>query len=694
MKSKSYWVGSNLFVSGLMISCGVLTARGQSNEPATAVPLVINAQSTSEQGPLVMKEQRSLEQATQGPLVINEQRSLEQVTPGPLVINESRSSVESDYITISADDMSIVEVFRAFSMQTGQSIVIGPDVVDETINVRLNNIRWDDALEVILKPYGFGYRLIGHTIVISRLDNILSMEDKEPLLSRVFKLRFLDAYDVQSICEAQLSERGSFTLHSSSRLAGWEFSGGGGSGGSNEGQVDLGMRERKEQSKVRSSKTIVIHDIPSVITKIENILIELDHMPIQVLIETQFMEVSAGAGSKIGVDYVKGVGYLESITDVSGEGLVDLATGNIGGWSQSDGGIQLAHLEMNGDSYEMFINFLENDENFNLLSAPRVLAMNNREASILVGQKYPIISSQNNSGSGSSTTSTQLEYYENIGIQLNVIPQVCEGGYVNLLVHPVVSEIEGFETGVVFSGGDQSSGTPYPILKIREAETQVVIKSGNTVVIGGLQTERASISIDKVPFLGSIPFIGRLFRTETKSTEKIDLLIFIKATIINTPGYARESLELNSNIRTSMTLLDLKPLDEAGPSVVVLDDVSETALPEPEQDLQPIAVSEGVLPEPEDDLNAEPVAVSEEALNLDDLDVEPAVLSTSELAFVAEMMNKKSPEELKEILQMGDAEVEELLQLIDKLNHQSLPVTNSIASGRSSSTNSSAGGGL
>ena len=90
-------------------------------------------------------------------------------TPQP-----SLSTEGSEFVTINVKDANISEVLKAYSLQTGQSIVVGPDVVSENVNVRLNNIPWQEALDVILKPYGFGYRVVGDTIVISKLENIVT----------------------------------------------------------------------------------------------------------------------------------------------------------------------------------------------------------------------------------------------------------------------------------------------------------------------------------------------------------------------------------------------------------------------------------------------------------------------------------------------------------------------------------------
>ena len=492
----------------------------------------------------------------------------------PALSEPEAESATSEFVTINVENANISEVLKAYSLQTGQSIVVGPGVVSDRVSVRLNHIPWENALDVILKPYGFGYRVVGETMIISRLESIVTVESIEPLISRVFNLGFQDAYDIQAIIEAQLSARGKFNILATKSLPGWEFGGEGKSGAATE----AGVRNRKEKREVHKSKTFVVTDVPSAITKIEKIVEEIDLMPQQVLIEAKFLEISSGGLSDIGLNYINGVEQVNEfgspkspdaspVDDVLK--VLNMTTGYpnplntaaAAGLSQ-DGGISLSHSILGSWGAEMAFAFMAQDDDVNVLSAPKILTLNNQEAAILVGKKFPIIESQNNTGSGSSTTSTSLDYYENIGIQLNVIPQVCANNYINMIVHPAVSEIESFESGVVTAGSGVQSGTRYPLLRVREAETQILLKSKSTAVIGGLQTERDKEIIKKIPILGDIPFLGRLFRRETITKEQVDLLIFIKATIIEPDQYGVDSAAEEER-RTKIMDLEITRPDEA-----------------------------------------------------------------------------------------------------------------------------------
>lgn len=486
------------------------------------------------------------------------------------IIIDANDEQQSETVTINVKDANIAEVLKAYSLQTGQSIVVGPDVVSDSVNVRLNNIPWKDALDVILKPYGFGYRLVGDTIVISRLENIVQVEGIEPLASKVFKLKYLDAYDIKEVCEAQLTARGKFTILSNKGLPGWEFGGGSSGSSSSRAASNLGAAQRKKAEPIEKSKTIIITDVPSSLTAIGTIIEELDQMPAQVLIEAKFIEIDTGALRDMGIDFATGVnnplgtpgvqpsnpGQNNQWGFTQNESLVtpsafDALSESLTGSNPFNSGLQLLFSRVAGENFDIMLHALEEDGDANVLSAPKILTLDNQEAAILVGTKFPIIESNSNGGNNTGgNVSTTLSYYENIGIQLNVIPQISNDEYINMIVKPAVSTIDGFESGVVQTSEGGGALTRYPILKVREAQTQILLKSGDSAVIGGLQEERDRESVHKVPFLGDIPFLGVLFKRVTTNKQKIELLIFIKASIVEDEAYALESAQLEEEWET------------------------------------------------------------------------------------------------------------------------------------------------
>ena len=233
-------------------------------------------------------------------------------------------------------------------------------------------------------------------------------------------------------------------------------------------------------------------------------------------------------------------------------------------------------------SFDLLLSLLQEDDDSKVLSAPSVLTLNNQEATIIVGEKFPIIESDVSGSGGDAITSTTLDYYENIGIQLNVVPQISGDGYVNMIVHPSVSTIVGFENGSVSQGDEDltQSLTRYPRINTREAETQILLRNTETIVIGGLLEERESHTELKVPFLGNIPILGWLFKRDTVDTKTVDLLIFISATIINGDNYDRIIEKKDVEEVAEVIVVDLTENDESADM--------ETAPPETPEDIQSV----------------------------------------------------------------------------------------------------------
>ena len=246
------------------------------------------------------------------------------------------------------------------------------------------------------------------------------------------------------------------------------------------------------------------------------------------------------------------------------------------------------------------INLLQKDDDTKVLSAPRILTLNNQEATIIVGQKFPIIKTEINESSSTSapTKSTELERYESTGIQLNVVPQICDDGNINMIVHPSVSTVVGFET---IRANDEIL-VRYPVINTREAETQIMAKDGETIVIGGLLEERTNEEVQKLPLLGSIPLFGRLFHRNTADNVTIDLLIFLSATVVDEDNYdmilAEEEELIEDEPMMEYPIQEMPDPEEAKPTATatVLEDLA-AAKEEPATVVEePAAAEESEIP--------------------------------------------------------------------------------------------------
>jgi general secretion pathway protein D len=171
------------------------------------------------------------------------------------------------------------------------------------------------------------------------------------------------------------------------------------------------------------------------------------------------------------------------------------------------------------------LQMLATDKNVNILSTPHILTLNNQPAVIRVGEEVPVLTETRNIQGGETIRSYD---YKSVAVELDVTPRINEEREVFLKVHPLVKKILGFDAEL-----------NAPILATREAQTSVIVKDGQTVVIGGLMKDDRSVDRSKVPIFGDIPLLGALFRRSDALKEKTELLVFITPRVILTPDEAR-----------------------------------------------------------------------------------------------------------------------------------------------------------
>ena len=461
-------------------------------------------------------------------------------------------------VTMDFRDADIQTVLRILAYKSGVNIVTGKEVKG-TVTVRLVDVAWQKALDVILKTYGYGYQQDENIITVAPLEKIAEerktvqeMADVEPLVTRIFSLKYVDASDAQEVLSDQLSPRGKITILKTTGQKGWQF------GVAKAGESGaLGEKKRIAGESKSRSRTIIITDIASYIERVEKILQEIDKKPKQVLIETRLVEVNVDKLKDIGLEGGTGTSGASSTTLTpvpitkasSTQSPVDPTVLGAGGHvlsnqvspayfgpkttglTAANAGLQLLIRKLRGAQFEAILHALEEIAKANTLSAPRVLTLDSQEAKILVGSQFPILESTTEEG----VVSQSLSYYQDIGIQLNVVPQISAGGYINMIVHPAVSS---FTNKITVTGGAE-----YPIIDVREAETQVLMKSGETLVIGGLLKDLTRRQTIGIPFLGDMPVFGFLFQRRTTDLEKIDLLIFITAQIFEPDEEVPQYLE-------------------------------------------------------------------------------------------------------------------------------------------------------
>ncbi|KPK40294.1 MAG: hypothetical protein AMJ78_07400, partial [Omnitrophica WOR_2 bacterium SM23_29] len=454
-------------------------------------------------------------------------------------------TTKEDNVTLDFKDADIQNVLRVLSYKSGVNIIASKEVVG-TVTIRLVDVPWEQALDVILRTYGFAYEREGNIITVSTVDVMKERREKEkelteiePVTTKVFTLQFLDASDAKKLLEPQLSSQGKISVLEITGQKGWEF------GAVKAGGETEAGKERRAREAARS-RALVITDTLSYLERIAKVIKEIDIKPNQVLIETKIMEVNRDVLKDIGLEFetnpAAGTAGAVSVGTGHREGRITAGHYVFGvtpsvfgpkatGLTAANTGVGMLYRRLTGKQFEIYISALEEDIRTNVLSAPRILTLAGQEAVILIGTKYPIVDSQVSGTSG--TTSYTVKFYQDIGIQLYVVPQVSgDERFISMIIHPVVSEATEYLSIA-------TSIAKYPILKTREAETQIIMGNGETIVIGGLLKDVKKKGKIGIPILSDIPIVGALFSRRTTDIEKIDLLIFITARVVK-PGEISE----------------------------------------------------------------------------------------------------------------------------------------------------------
>jgi general secretion pathway protein D len=310
--------------------------------------------------------------------------------------------------------------------------------------------------------------------------------------------------------------------------------GGGGGGGARSGSSARSssgsyapngqIGEAMISSDPETRRIIVITD-DETSAAISQIITNLDKPKPQVLIKVVFLEVTYGKNSDIGIDasITKKVGS----TQMSAQTLPSLAALGASSMPLGAGGM----YQVLGNDFQATLRAISEAGKTEVLSRPSIMARNNQQAVIMVGQRIPIITGSQISGLNGSINNTIS--YEDVGIILRVTPFISNDGLIEMIVAPTISSLA--NEGTTISTGTNSSVNA-PIINNRSAETVVVTPDGKTVIIGGLMENKKIDSTRKVPLLGDIPLIGLLFQRKVKQNTKTELMIFLTPHIVTMPS--------------------------------------------------------------------------------------------------------------------------------------------------------------
>lgn len=298
------------------------------------------------------------------------------------------------------------------------------------------------------------------------------------------------------------------------------------------------------------ANALVISAPPEMQRTLADVIRQLDVRREQVLVEAIVVEISDTAARELGVQFVLGggkgnvpfaatnysntaPGILALTGAIAGDGLSGagsdaLKQAAISSLAGTIGGITGIGGRINNDAlFGLIVNAVRRDTASNLLSTPSVLTLDNEQAKILVGQQIPITTGE--VLGDANTNPFRTIQRQDVGVQLEVKPQINAGGAITLYLRQEVSSV----------AGPVSTGSSELVTNTREIETTVLVDDGDIVVLGGLLGEDQKTSVQKVPGLGDVPGLGALFRSKSKESTRTNLMVFIRPTIIRSPAEAQ-----------------------------------------------------------------------------------------------------------------------------------------------------------
>jgi len=398
-------------------------------------------------------------------------------------------------VTLEFADAEVRKIFQLLSEVSNKNFVLG-DEVTGTISIKLVNVPWDQALDIILDTKALDKREEGNIIIIKGKGKFKSQAEEEQELKKallrglelkteIFSINYSEAASIVTQLTGLKSERGTIL------------------------------------QDVRTNK-IIVKDVPQAIDDMRRLINQLDLPEKQVMIEARIVEATSSFTRSLGVNW--GVHYRDGSASFMGINQLDTSFGGqastIAPVSGSNGlpggsmGISFGTLTSN-ISLDLRLNAAASAGLIRIVSTPKVATLNNKTAKITQGQQVPFTSS----------TSDKIETkFVEAALALEVTPHINANGTIGMKI-----DAKNDSVGQVPAG---STGTA-PAINKKQATTEMLLRDGETTVIGGIFVDSDNESDDGVPYLMDIPFLGKLFKSNNKTKVKTELLIFITPRILN-----------------------------------------------------------------------------------------------------------------------------------------------------------------
>jgi len=424
-----------------------------------------------------------------------------------------------------------------------KNIVPSPNVDGVLAFRSLKNITFEEAMDAILGE-NFKYEQEGSLIKVYTKDEYKKIkEDPARMVYQVFTLYYITAQEAQNLITPLLSDAAQIQVTSPAekQISSGAGSSSGGAGGSSGGSAGIsGIGSNGGGDTLALQDTIVVYDYPENIEAVREVLEVLDIRPKQVLIEATILSALLTEGMELGVDwnlmagtaldgsaatqdYVSG-GTVDrgSVATSPVSQLSNIATGTpwetTGFATQGGGGLRLGITT--GD-VRVLITALEQVTDTTVLANPKILTVNKQEGSVLIGRNLGYRSSTSIS-TGGVATEGEVEFLQT-GTQLVFRPYIGNDGYIRMEIYPKDSSAEVNADGV-------------PDEQTVEMRSNVIVKDGETIVIGGLFRNVITTTRNQVPLLGDLPIVGGLFRGTSDTAQREEVIILLTTRIIDHPS--------------------------------------------------------------------------------------------------------------------------------------------------------------
>jgi type IV pilus assembly protein PilQ len=453
------------------------------------------------------------------------------------LVKGNKLGYAGEKLSLNFQNIEVRSVLQVIADFTGLNIITS-DTVTGNLTLRLKDVPWDQAMDIIMQNKSLSMRKTGNVILVAPADEVAAkekaalestkaLEDLEPLRTESFTLKYQKAEDFQNLLNGQAA-----------------MMAGAGAGAGAGGQQSRILSQRGSVSADKRTNTLFIQDTPKRLEEIQQILNKVDIAVRQVSIESRLVvaddKFSKSLGARFGVESQTTPGNNRlniggnlantsavSRTNPAGDEVVQAATtgglaSNLPSTAASAGSIAFSLFRLPaGLLLNLELSALESDSRGKIVSSPRVTTANQQKAKIAQGTEIPYLEA---SASGAATV-----VFKEAVLSLDVTPQITPDDKIIMDL-----EVKKDRVGRIFRVG----ANEIPAIDTQNITTQVLVSNGETAVLGGIYEQTDNNSVEKVPFFGDLPIIGNAFKRRTKQDDKTELLIFI------TPKIMDESLGL------------------------------------------------------------------------------------------------------------------------------------------------------